>query len=102
MGVNSISVIDAMPSVVTPLEARGPRAWDNVHDGLGGAHPDVTRLLAHAGVDATQLTYFRHVRELLERWQAQGIESLTHSNLDRLLAKEFDRMCSVENRNPGS
>ena len=94
--------VDCAPSALTPLAARGPLAWDNVNDGLGSAHPDVTRLLAHAGVDATQITYFRHVREVLERWQSRGIESLSHSNLDRLLAKEFDRMCSVENRNPGS
>ena len=87
---------------MTPLESRGPRAWEDVNDGLGSAHPDVTRLLAHAGVDATQLTYFRHVREVLERWQARGVERLSHNNLDRLLANEFDRMCYLENRNPGA
>ena len=78
---------------MTPLEARGPRPWDNFSDGLGSAHPDVTRLLAHAGVDATQNTYARHARELLERWEAREIRSLSLSNVHRLLAKEFDRMC---------
>ena len=47
--VQCVLYVDCMPSVVTLLEARGPLAWDNVDDGLGSAHPDVTRLLAYAG-----------------------------------------------------
>jgi len=82
---------------------RGARAWENVAGGdrLGEAHPDVTRLLAHAGADTTEVVYLKKVEEILLRWIEKGIRHLSYAELDQLLAKEFDRMCYVEYRSPG-
>jgi len=80
---------------------RGARAWENFDDGLGQMHPEVTRLLTHATADSTiGSTYLPNVRKVLERWLSMGVSSLTVEDLDRLLAKEFDRLCYSDGLGP--
>ena len=44
---------------VNPMKNRGASAWTNVQgvDTLGRQHPQVSRLLSHAGADKTELAY---------------------------------------------
>jgi hypothetical protein len=64
-------------------------------------HPEVTRLLTHAAADTTVgSTYLPNVRKVLERWEAMGVSSLTVEDLDRMLAKEFDRLCYSDGLGP--
>ena len=59
-----------------PMQNRGALAWVNVAagDDLGSQHPEVSRLLAHAGADKTELTYiatalkFKDAGVLRWRW----------------------------------
>ena len=78
-----------------PMQNRGALAWRNVAAGdeLGMIHPEVTRLLAHAGADKTELVYLPTARKWLEGLMRQGIEYVSVDDLDRLMMREFDDLC---------
>ena len=92
--VLSGSVVGVQPELgFQPLVNRGQFAWRNVAagDNLGELHPEVSRLLAHVGADRTELSYLRTAKAWLQYLWDQG--EVSTEDLDRLMMKEFDRMC---------
>ena len=68
---------------------------------LGLVHPEVSRLLAHAGADATEMAYIPAATKWLEILLRLGWEYVTVDDLDRLMMKEVDTMCYGESKKRG-
>ena len=56
-------------------------------------HPEVSRLVAHAGTDGASKAYFPAVKDFLEVMIQRGHDLVSDDELDRLVMKFFDELC---------
>ena len=86
-----------MPKSRVPLEKKGARAWEMVHEkpASGRVHDGVNRLHIHAVDDGTNLAYVKEVRKFLNSIKAEQVPFFTLEQRDRAMADYMSDLCYI-------